>query len=365
MPLSPASALKPRPVRRRLGIIVAVLLLTLLAHLLVIEWLKNELQLIAPTDDDDEPSISITLQSPEPVRPPAPPPEPAHKADGKAVAAVPKAQPAATAPEPAPAPVAEAQTSAADSSTSLSTTVGGPQAEPARAAPEASPEPPANALFERVSPPPSAELQFNAAGIRNDGRRIDGRGIMEWRNDGQRYSVSNEISVLMITLAKYRSEGELGKLGVAPLLYVEKRIGRSETNTHFQRDTQLISFSASTHTVPATGGEQDRGSWMWQLASLGRGDPGKFEAGLSLEMVVAGTKMADVWRIYVNGLESVALPDGEVSAWRMSVIPGPDSFDKQIDLWLAPERNWYPVKLQHQDKNGNRIELLLTKIIAK
>lgn len=364
----PLSARRARPYRRKLGIVIAILLLTLLAHLLVIEWLKNELQLIALSDDDeDEPVISLTLPPPEGA-PPAPPPKPAEPAPvpaGKAVAAVPKAEPSTEAAEASPPPAPETATAAADSGSTTAITVPAETAEAAGADKEAAPELVADALFERVSPPPPAELQFDATGIRNDGKRLEGHGTIQWRHDGQHYSVSSEISVLVFTLATYRSEGSLGKLGIAPMRYAEKRIGRSETNTHFQQHERLISFSASTATVAATGGEQDRGSWVWQVASLGRGDPDKFAPGLLLEMAVAGTKSVDVWRIYVNGRESVALRDGEVSAWRLSVIPGAGSFDKQIELWLAPERDWYPVRLQHQDKNGNRIELMLTKVIAK
>ena len=46
----------------------------------------------------------------------------------------------------------------------------------------------------------------------------------------------------------------------------------------------------------------------------------------------------------------------------MSVIPGENSFDKQFDLWLAPERDWYPVMLRHVDKAGNSVEMLLTEV---
>jgi hypothetical protein len=177
--------------------------------------------------------------------------------------------------------------------------------------------------------------------------------------------LDTEINVLVFTLAKNRSEGELGALGIAPNLYVEKRFGRSETNTHFQHQSKQISFSASTAIIPTSGGEQDRGSWIWQLASLGRGNPGKFESGLNLEMLVASAKSVDAWRIRVNGKEQLKLPDGEVSAWRLSVVPGTQSFDRQFDLWLAPDRQWYPVRLLHEDKNGNRVELSLAKISAK
>ena len=365
MPSRPASATRTRPVRRRLGIVVTVLLVTLLAHLLLIEWMKNELQLIAPSDDDDEPVISITLPPPSdtplPPKPPEPPPPQADST--KAVAAVPKAEPAADAAEQTPEPAQEA--SASIDSGNDAANAPAAQQEEATSEPSESTPAATNALFERVSPPPPAVLSFDAIGIRNDGRRIEGRGTMRWLHDGQSYTLEAEVNWLVLTVLKYRSNGELGKLGIAPVLYAEKRIGRSETNTHFQWPARMISFSASTATVPANGGEQDRGSWVWQLASLGRGDPDKFEAGLTLEMAVASPKTVDTWRIYVNGREIITLPDGEVSAWRISVIPGADSYDKQIDVWLAPERDWYPVRMSHQDKNGNRIELLLTKIQAK
>ena len=365
MPLHSAPAQRSRPVRRRLGIVIAVLLVTLLAHLLVLEWLKNELQMIAPADDDDAPVISLTLppamDSAPPPKPAEPPPMPADSK--KAVAAVPKSAPSTEEATPEAPPASEAN---ATNDGSIPTANGSATAQDQPVGEtSSSPSTTSNALFERVSPPPPAVLSFDAIGIKNDGRRIEGHGTISWLHNGNSYTLDAEVSVLMFTLLKYRSNGELGKLGIAPLLYAEKRIGRSETNTHFQRSAGVISFSASTATVPANHGEQDRGSWVWQLASLGRGDPEKFESGLVLEMVVAGTKAVDVWRIYVNGRENIALPGGEVSAWRVSVIPGENSFDKQVDVWLAPERDWYPVRMSHQDKNGNRVELLLTKIQPK
>ncbi len=358
------------PARRRLGIVLAVLLLTVAVHLALIEWLKSELQLITlDADEEGEPPVSVTLQQlPEPSAPlpkaePAPPPAPAREP----VAAVPVAPspPVQEAAPPPPSPPAASQESNAPTVVAEA-----PPPAPA-AAPEAAPAPLASpvengapALFTRASPPPPVDLTFNVIAIRK-GSRTDGNGSMSWRHDGNHYKLSVEMGVLFFTLLKYRSEGELGKIGVAPELYAEKRVGRSETNTHFHRERQQISFSASTASVPVRGGEQDRGSWIWQLASLGRGDPDKFEPGLVFEMAVAGTKAVDTWRIYVNGRENVALPEGSVSAWRLSVIPGAESFERQFDLWLAPDRHWYPVRLRHEDKNGNSIEMQLTKIQAK
>ena len=376
--LSRSNSSAHRPARRW-SLIFTALLLTLLAHLLLLQWLNKQLQSIAFfADDDDESSISVSLlrpeasRSPPPRRPaapvspkqaePAPPEMPAadlKPAETKAVAEVPAANARSEA-----TPANSAEPAAANTATTASS--------PSESAPkvEAPPNQPSavasvNAVFDKASPPPPAELTFNAIGVRKDGSSLSGSGTMSWRHDGQRYTLDTEISVLVFTLAKNRSEGELGALGIAPNLYVEKRFGRSETNTHFQQQARLISFSASTATFPTNGGEQDRGSWIWQLASLGRGNPSKFETGLDMEMSVASAKGVDAWRIRVSGKEQLKLPDGEVSAWRLSVVPGAQSFDKQFDLWLAPERQWYPVRIVHEDKNGNRVELSLTKISAK
>ncbi len=393
MPTPPVPPRPPSPVRRKRAAVALTLLLIVLVHLSVIEWLRSELELIAPQDDDDS-VISISLQNllpqiappppsePQPSPLPAPAdtePVPAIPASETPVAAVPKAaaeepatadsQPTETAraeaDSPPPAEAAAAAVTGNADGVGSEAVAASSGSEPAAAADDTPaaimPQAPARPLFERASPPPPATLAFRVVGVRN-GRRMEGHGSMAWQPDGRRYTLKTEIGVLFFTLLSSSSRGELGSLGIVPELYAEKRIGRSETNTHFHRERQQISFSASTATVPVQGGEQDRGTWIWQLAALGRGDPDKFDAGLVFEMVVAGTKAADRWRIYVNGRDNIDLPDGPVSAWRLSVIPGPDSFERQFDLWLAPERDWYPVKLRHEDRNGNSVDMQLTKI---
>lgn len=398
MPLAPASVPRlppPPPSRRKSAVLLLTLVLIVLAHLSVIEWLTHELQLILPPDADDE-VVSIRLHATEnEAAPPIPASRPAVPADvdhTEPVAAIPRAEPlgpataqAEQAPSEAPS---EAQTEATTEATTEAPTeapnaaiepatdvpadslpstnsaadsaaIDLPAADSAVATANAASSAPA--LFQRASPPPAALLSFSVFGVRN-GRSTEGRGSMAWQTDGRRYTLTTEIGVLFFTLLKSRSEGDLGTLGIVPELYAEKRIGRSETHTHFHRERRQISFSASTAILPVQGGEQDRGSWIWQLAALGRGDPDKFEAGLVFEMVIAGSRNADRWRVYVNERERLDLPDGPVSAWRLSVIPGPDSVERQFDLWLAPERDWYPVRLWHEDRHGNRIDMQLRKI---
>ena len=54
---------------RRWSLVITALLLTLLAHLLLLQWLNNLLQSIAFfADDEDENSISVSLLRPEAPR---------------------------------------------------------------------------------------------------------------------------------------------------------------------------------------------------------------------------------------------------------------------------------------------------------
>jgi hypothetical protein len=146
-------------------------------------------------------------------------------------------------------------------------------------------------LFEQVSFPPSAELRYNAIAAQG-ARSLSGSGNIVWQHNEQSYTIKGEASALLLSLLSYQSSGQLGKAGILPDLYYEKRIGKSATQTHFVRERKTISFSTSTATYEIQGGEQDRGSVIWQLVGIARGDPTKLEPGLIFETVIAGSKAA-------------------------------------------------------------------------
>src|SRR5690606_24873071 len=97
------------------------------------------------------------------------------------------------------------------------------------------------------------------------------------------------------TVLEFKSEGEISQAGVAPVLYGERSGNRAETNTHFHRERNTISFSASTLSYPRLGGEQDRASIIWHLAALGRTNPALFQPGEDLSIFVAGVRNAAPW----------------------------------------------------------------------
>lgn len=346
---SPQSA--PQRSARRILLPVA-LLASLLWHLFLFNWASGRIAL--PAMREEKPAVIATELLPPPVAAPKTPPPVAPKPKRK-----PKPRPAA------PPPAAEAVAVA-----------------PATAQPEAaSPETPAEALAPPVAEepppqageatgtykfalPPSAELNYEVRALR-EGQQWHGSGVFRWNADAGSYVITGEASITVlfkITVLNFRSEGAINASGIAPTLYSEKPWRKAMTNTHFQHEKRTISFSASQAVYPYNGGEQDRASVMWQLAGIGRGDPAQFIPGTAFDIMVAGARNAETWRIDVIGQEDIDTPLGKIPAWHVVRAPKPGSYDQKIDIWLAPRHEWYPAKVRFTYANGDYLDMLLAEL---
>jgi len=365
---------------------LAILFITLLLHLLLLQWVEDELKLALSIPSDAalldlelEPTTSVRLlrapasqraQKKSPVKtdptPPTPePPAPTNPAESTA-----STDAADTANASANATQAEPSNETSSTASATSTESGPVTTEPIK--PEAAIEtatastPPiaASSIFTKVSLPPPAQLNYTVLAAR-DGRKVEGRGTINWQPSGEQYSISGDAGIIFLTVLNYKSTGSVDLTGITPELYVEKRFGKSETNTHFHRERKTISFSASTNSYTTSGGEQDRASVIWQIAAMGRGDSDKFTPGLNFGMLIAGTRSAAVWRVVINGKQSIRLTNETVEAWHLTILPVEQSQELQFELWLAPEKEWYPVKLVYSDKKSGFLELVLNKLEQK
>lgn len=212
-----------------------------------------------------------------------------------------------------------------------------------------------------VALPPSAEIRYDVQALRG-GQTVYGNGKISWRNQGDGYVIDGDAGVLFFSVLTFRSEGSLDQDGIRPRKYSEKRFRKAETNTHFQRAAQIISFSASTEQYPLRGGEQDRASIIWQLAAIGRGDPLQFQTSNALQVFVAGVRDGELWSIAILGTESIEVDGSTLLAWHLQRLPHAGSYDTRVDIWLAPSREWYPVKLRQTERNGDYLDMTMTKI---
>ena len=187
---------------------------------------------------------------------------------------------------------------------------------------------------------------------------------MKWQlNDKQNYSVITETRVMLFgKILDASSYGSIDEHGLAPEKFVEKRFGKAESITSFNRTNKTIQFTESTETYPIKGGEQDRTSATWQLVTLARAANDKFKAGSEWKMFVAGRRDAEPWSFKVSGTETLSTPLGELATIHITKAPPPDSKGQQLEIWLAPKLEWYPVRLKFSDADGDTVDQVISSI---
>lgn len=209
---------------------------------------------------------------------------------------------------------------------------------------------------------PAAELQYSIK-ARQSGIPLSGSATVRWQHDEHSYRILTETRASLFgKILDANSEGSLDEYGLAPDKFTEKRFGKPATVSHFDRSARQISFTASEARYPIKGGEQDRTSAVWQLIAQARANSLRFKAGSEWNMFVAGRRDAEPWNFKVLGSESLNTPLGELQAWHISKAPPPDSKGQQLDIWLAPALEWYPVRLKFTDADGEYVDQILDSV---
>ena len=218
---------------------------------------------------------------------------------------------AATQAEPPPARVQEAP--------APSTPAGQPSAPALQAEPAA--EAPAGVA---VQLPSSARLSYALSrGAAGQPAQAAGSASIAWKTDGQSYQLQ-----LDGVAGRIDSEGIADSGGIRPLSASETRDG-SATVTRFERSgTRILDRASMLLELTRLG--QEREERMAGVIEVGAGPaPTRFE--------VAGRDTLGTALGMMNTLHLVQL-----------VAPG----ETRFELWLAPDRNWYPVQLRSTNPDG-------------
>ena len=214
--------------------------------------------------------------------------------------------------------------------------------------------------------PPSADLKY-AIKAEQKGLSLDGEATVKWRTGDGKYTLSSESRASILgKILENRSEGLVDEDGLAPEKFTEKRFRKDPYTVTFDRDARTISFTEGKLSYPIKGGEQDRASVPWQLSAMARGMPGKFVPGSEWRMVVAGRRDAEAWVFKVAKTEKLRTPMGQLDAVHLVKAPSAGSKEQQIDIWLAPAHEWYPVRVRFSDHDGDDVvEQTIAKITKR
>ncbi len=221
------------------------------------------------------------------------------------------------------------------------------------------------AIKRAFSLPPSVDLSYQIK-ARQKGFSISGDAQVSWRVADGKYTLHTDSRAMILgSLLANRSEGAIDAFGIAPAEFHEKRFRKEASTTTFDRAAKTISFSESKVRYPILGGEQDRTSVPWQLVAVARAAPDKFVIGSEWTFFVAGRRDAEPWTFKVVKHETIRTALGEVAAVHIVKRPPPDSKDQQLDIWLAPSMEWFPVRLRFEDGEGEFVDQAIDKITRK
>ena len=176
-----------------------------------------------------------------------------------------------------------------------------------------------------------------------------------WLNQGDGYSARLQITKFGFNLRTWTSKGDISWRGLEPLRFGDRT--RSEIAAHFQREKGIVSFSANSPDVPLLAGSLDYLSSFFQLAGMLAGEPERYPAGSLIAFQVVSARDAVPWVFKVEGAETTELPDGPKSAVKLT-REHDAQYDTKVELWLAPDLAYVPIRIRLSQGNGDFAELL-------
>lgn len=324
-----------------------LLALVLLLHALVLFGLRRESLLDVPARPTQT-TLSVALLKAPPkiavIAAAAPAPAKPAAALRPAMTAAPAppspmpapASPAPEPPPPAPAPPAPLPPAAV---------------EPPAPAPEPVPDPPPGLPPGLQELPTQGRIAYRTTYTRMRG--IDALTYVDWTIDLDRGRYELWLrTVDPPGLLDLRSSGELRPFGIAPFAYVERiDIANRELRADFDWDTHTVRFAGRGATEPAhfTEGTQDPLSLQFHLPLLAQSYPWQFTPGAVLSVQVARRRV-EGYSFAVDGFEPMVIGGRTVHTLKIIRPKGPES-NRGVEMWMAPEFDWLPVRLRFVDTN--------------
>ncbi|HKO67107.1 MAG TPA: DUF3108 domain-containing protein [Burkholderiaceae bacterium] len=332
-----------------LGRAASVFALVLLLHVWALYVFSRGLSAVVPADVTQT-TLSVSLL--------APPPAPA---------------PSVQAPKPAPRPRARnAPTMTAP--IELAPVVIPPPIEPLPESPPAPPmvaaDPPASASAEQPSNLPLGAQALPTKGrivYRTSYTRLAGITALtyvDWSIDPDKATYELWLRTVDPTgLLDLRSTGTLKSFGIAPDNYVEKiEVANRELRADFDWKVSAVSFVGRGAGQPTTfaEGTQDPLSLQFHLPLLAQAYPWRFSPGSEVTFAVARRNVEN-YSFVVEGFETTRIDGTDVMTLKIDRKRGPHA-NRRVEIWMAPEFQWLPVRLRFTDSNDEVWDSVLSQL---
>ena len=345
------------------GRVALVAVVVLAAHAIALS-LAQRTVVMAPAPPEVKVLDAVLLAPPQPPPPPVqakPPPPPAPRVvrpRPKPVAPPPPPPPVEPAPVEAPPVVAPPPEQAApepQSAGPVPLEIAAAEAQPLVA--ESSAEPKAEAPFDWAAALAEAGGPVLPGGARYVYRtRMSRLSIVSatttttWSRSEGGYEARLEADAIGRTILRLESRGTLGARGLEPQRYGQKSLNRPERVAAIDRAAHKVQFA--NRELPFAGALQDRLSFQFQLMAIAQRMPERITPGTRIAFPVAGPDDIEEYLFVVEEHEPFTFGERTVDTVRLQRQRDRGGRVARIDVWMAPELQWAPVRLRFTEADG-------------
>ena len=185
-------------------------------------------------------------------------------------------------------------------------------------------------------------------------------------HDGKRFTLNSEgrgkgIGALLYRGAAKRScRGEVTRDGLRPLEYRDQRGDNAAATARFDWNKKTLTqeHDGKVETTKMTLPLQDRLSFLYNFAFQAVPD---VKPGRVIEVNLTDGKGLTHFQYKVAGTEMLQTPAGDLETVHL-VKQRENQDDRGTELWFASGRHYLPVRILVTDKDGARIDQMLTRI---
>jgi hypothetical protein len=190
---------------------------------------------------------------------------------------------------------------------------------------------------------------------------VEGKAKSTFNAEGEQYRLDfiaepGGMAGLLLPNLIQVSQGVIVKTGLQPLIYTYQfgtRADKSRRATFdWEKKSLEIMTSKETTAVPLMEGAQDVISFMYQFM---------YVAPLqNMQLNITNGKSFKEYDYEFMGEETLNLSFGEVQAYH--IVHNNTDNDEKVELWLAQDYQFIPVKIRKIDKEGKVYEFTATRI---
>lgn len=207
----------------------------------------------------------------------------------------------------------------------------------------------------------TAEYQVTNNGL------VIGRVQESFRREGDAYSIRSVtrsegiLKLLYDEQITLESHGRVGAAGLQPERFEERRTREPKRNVHatfdWSRGVLRSRFRGEVREIPLPARTQDRISMMYQFMH-------DTEGAAAQALSMSNGRKVERYRYRLVDEPRIATPAGEFETLHFERVRE-DPEDSRVEVWLAKDRDHFPVRVVFDDPKGLRVEQNLVALQAR